>query len=130
MKMNGSLIDTNVIIKMLHNDPEAVSLLQRVEKPYTSVVVKGELYYGVCKSARREANMELFRSALSKFEILPLDDDSIAVSYALIKSGLEKQGKKIPENDVWIAATAHVYGLPVVSFDKHFSYISQIRLIS
>jgi predicted nucleic acid-binding protein len=66
---------------------------------------------------------------LSKFEILPIDDD-IAVSYALIKSELEKTGKKLPENDVWIAATAHVYGLPVISFDKHFSYISQIQLIS
>jgi tRNA(fMet)-specific endonuclease VapC len=115
---------------MLHNDPEAVSLLQRVEKPYTSVIVKGELYYGSHKSKRRETNIELFRNTLSKFEILPLDDDNIAVSYDLIKSGLEKQGRKIPENYVWIAATAHVYGLSVASFDKHFSCISQIRLIS
>jgi tRNA(fMet)-specific endonuclease VapC len=114
---------------MLHNDPEAVNLLQKAEKPYISVIVKGELYYGASKSARQEANMELFRDTLSKFEILSLDGDGIAVSYALIKSELEKKGKKIPENDVWIAATAHVYGLTVVSFDKHFSYISQIRLI-
>jgi tRNA(fMet)-specific endonuclease VapC len=128
--MNGSLIDTNVIIKMLHNEPEAVSLLQKAEKPYTSIIVKGELYYGACKSERREANMELFRNTLSKFEILTLDNDNIAVSYALIKSELEKKGKKIPENDVWIAATAHVYGLSVISFDRHFSYISQIQLIS
>jgi predicted nucleic acid-binding protein len=127
--MNGSLIDTNVIIRMLHNDTEALTLLQKAGKPYASVIVKGELYYGADKSARREANMELFRNTLSNFEILPINDD-IAVSYALIKSGLEKQGKKIPENDVWIAATAHVYGLPIISFDKHFSYISQIQLIS
>jgi uncharacterized protein with PIN domain len=32
--MNGSLIDTNVIIKMLHNEPEAVTLLQEVEASY------------------------------------------------------------------------------------------------
>jgi predicted nucleic acid-binding protein len=128
--MNGSLIDTNVIIKMFNNEPEAVRLLQKVENPYASIIVKGELYYGAGKSARREANMALFRNVLSKFEILPLDDDNIAVSYALIKSELEKKGKKIPENDVWIAATAHAHGLSVVSFDKHFSYISQIQLIS
>ncbi|MDR1288756.1 MAG: PIN domain-containing protein [Treponema sp.] len=128
--MNGSLIDTNVIIKMLHNEPEAVTLLQEVETPYVSIIVVGELYYGACKSARREANMELFRNTLSKFEILPLDDDNIAVSYAFIKSELEKKGRKIPENDIWIAATAHVHGLPVISFDRHFSYISQIQLIS
>ena len=127
--MNGSLIDTNVIIKMLHNEPEAVSLMQKAEKPYVSIIVKGELYYGAHKSARREANMKLFRNTLSQFEILTLDNDNIAVPYALIKSELEKKGRKIPENDIWIAATAHVYGLQVVSFDKHFTYVSQISLI-
>jgi predicted nucleic acid-binding protein len=127
--VNGSLVDTNVIIKMLHNDAEAIGLLQKAGKLYTSVVVKGELFYGAAKSARQEANRELFRNTLSKFEILPIDDD-VAVSYALIKSKLEKKGKQIPENDVWIAATAHVCGLPVISFDKHFSYVDQIRLIS
>jgi tRNA(fMet)-specific endonuclease VapC len=127
--MNGSLIDTNVIIKMLHNEPEAVSLLQKAAKPYVSIIVKGELYYGAYKSARREANMALFRNTLSQFEILTLDNGNIAVSYALIKSELEKKGRTIPENDIWIAATAHVYGLPIISFDRHFSYISQIQLI-
>jgi hypothetical protein len=30
--MNGSLVDTNVIIRMLHNDTEAVGLLQKAGK--------------------------------------------------------------------------------------------------
>jgi predicted nucleic acid-binding protein len=58
-----------------------------------------------------------------------LDNDHIAVSYGLIKSELEKKGKKIPENDIWIAATAHMYGLSVATFDQHFSYISHIQLV-
>jgi tRNA(fMet)-specific endonuclease VapC len=127
--MNGSIIDTNVIIKMLHGDPDAIALFQKIEKAYVSLTIKGELYYGAFKSARRESNMELFRKTLAKYETLSLDNDDIAVSYGLIKSDLERQGKKIPENDIWIAATAHVYGLSVATFDQHFAYISQIQLV-
>jgi predicted nucleic acid-binding protein len=127
--MNGSIIDTNVIIKMLHGDPDAIALLKKIEKAYVSITIKGELYYGASKSARRESNMELFRKTLANYETLSLDDDDIAVSYGLIKSELEKQGKKIPENDIWIAATAHVYGLSVATFDQHFTCIRQIQLV-
>jgi predicted nucleic acid-binding protein len=73
--------------------------------------------------------MELFRKTLEKYEPLSLDNDTIAVSYGLIKSELEKKGKKIPENDIWIAAAAHVYDLSIATFDQHFTYISQIHLV-
>lgn len=97
MKMNGSsIIDTNVIIKMMHNEPEALSLLQKIEKPYVSIISKGELYYGAYKSSYRDSNMELFCDVLSKFEIIPIDGEDIPLSYALIKSELRKKGKKIP----------------------------------
>jgi tRNA(fMet)-specific endonuclease VapC len=85
MNMTGSIIDTNVIIKMLHGEQEAIELLQKVEKAYVSTIIKGELYYGASKSARREANIELFRKTLEKYETLSLDSDTIAVSYGLIR---------------------------------------------
>jgi predicted nucleic acid-binding protein len=64
--------------------------------------------------------MGLFRNTLSEFEILPFDDDNMAVSYALIKSEPGKEGKKMPENDIRIAATC-AYGLSAVGFDRPFS---------
>ena len=73
-----------------------------------------ENYTMASKSARREANMELFRKTLEKHETLPLDNDTLAVFYGLIKSELEKKGKKIPGNDIWIAAAAHIYDLLLV----------------
>ena len=62
-------------------------------------------------------------------EIIPLDD-AVCVSYAKIKLELKKKGRPIPDNDIWIAACAHAYGLPVATFDQHFSEISQIELIN
>jgi predicted nucleic acid-binding protein len=127
--MNGSIIDTNVILKMLHGEPEAITLLQKVKKAYVSIIIKGELYHGASNSVRREENMDLVRKALSKFKMLSLDDDDIAVSYDLIQSELKKKKTKIPENDIWIAATAHAYGLSLATFDQHFANISQIELV-
>ena len=37
-------------------------------------------------------------------------------------------GKPIPENDVWIAALAKEYNLPIASRDKHFEYVSELGI--
>ena len=80
------------------------------------------------KSARKDDNMALFWTVLSTFEILPVNE-AVAVSYALIKSDLINNGIKIPENDLWIAGTAHANGLSLATFDSHFENISRIKII-
>jgi predicted nucleic acid-binding protein len=44
--MSGSLIDTNVIIKVLNGNAEAVNLFDSLENVYISVITVGELIYG------------------------------------------------------------------------------------
>jgi tRNA(fMet)-specific endonuclease VapC len=127
--MNGSVIDTNVIIKMLVNDQAAIDLLSKVEKAYVPVQVVGELFYGAEKSTRRQENMNLFENVLADFEILPTSR-ATAVSYAVIKANLAKAGHNIPDNDIWIAAVAHEHDLTVASFDAHFTFIQDINLIN
>jgi predicted nucleic acid-binding protein len=51
------------------------------------------------------------------------------VHYAVIRLGLKSRGMPIPENDIWISALALQYRLPVLSRDKHFSFIPEIRHI-
>jgi tRNA(fMet)-specific endonuclease VapC len=126
--MSGSVLDTNVITKMLDKDPAAIALIRKVESLYTSVIVAGELYFAAAKSARREANFAIFREALSCIEIIPIDDMA-CMSYAEIKLALQKKGKPIPDNDIWTAACAHSHGLSVATLDRHFSEIAQIELV-
>jgi len=57
-------------------------------------------------------------------------DDATAVHYAAIRFGLKSRGMPIPENDIWIAALALQYRLPVLSRDKHFSFIPEIRHVT
>jgi tRNA(fMet)-specific endonuclease VapC len=125
--MNGSVVDTNVIIRMLNGDNEAIETLEKIEKVFVPIVVVGELFYGAYKSARKDENMALFTAVLSTFEILPVDE-ATAVSYALIKTDLTKNAIKIPENDLWIAATAHANDLTLATFDSHFENISMIKI--
>jgi predicted nucleic acid-binding protein len=66
--------------------------------------------------------------ALDDLELLPMTK-ATAVSYANIKAKLVKSGYNIPDNDIWIAASAHEHGLSVAVFDNHFSYIEDIELL-
>jgi tRNA(fMet)-specific endonuclease VapC len=126
--MSGSVLDTNVITKILDKDPAAIHMIENIEKLYTSIIVVGELYYAALKSGRVEANLEIFREALSCMEIISIDE-TISMAYAKIKLDLTKKGKPIPDNDIWIAACASVHNLSVATFDGHFSEISQIELM-
>jgi tRNA(fMet)-specific endonuclease VapC len=126
--MSGSVLDTSVITKILDKDPVAIHMIENIEKLYTSIIVVGELYYAALKSGRVEANLEIFREALSCMEIISIDE-TISMAYAEIKLGLKKKGRPIPENDIWIAACAYVHSLSVATLDGHFSEISQIELV-
>jgi len=126
--VNGSILDTNVITKLLDKDPAAISLVQKIEKPFTSLIVAGELYFAALNSSRIDINLEKVKEALSCLGIILLDD-KVCMSYAKIKMEFKKKGKPIPDNDIWIAACACVHDLSVATFDHHFSEISQIELL-
>lgn len=48
----------------------------------------------------------------------------------MIKSRLRKKGRPIPENDIWIAATAQEHALVLVTRDPHFQEIEDLRVES
>ena len=43
------------------------------------------------------------------------------------KSKLKKQGKKIPENDIWIAACAICADVCLMTKDAHFDQIDRLK---
>jgi tRNA(fMet)-specific endonuclease VapC len=127
--MNGSVIDTNVIIRMLNNDEAAIDLLNTVSGAFIPIIVVGELFYGAKKSARRRENMALFRKVIDSFDGILVIDEMVAESYGAIKFDVKKNGFTIPENDLWIAAVSHAHDLPLATFDEHFKHISCIEII-
>lgn len=125
--MNGSLIDTNVIIKVMNGDSTAIDFFETIEDIYLPVIAIGELMYGANKSSKKEYNIKLFSDFANEYPILHIDS-TVAFIYGETKYELVKKGVNIPENDIWIAAIAISNGLELVTYDKHFSTISNMRL--
>jgi len=70
-----------------------------------SVITYGELYYGATKSNQKaKALAELDTTVRG----IPVQDLTLSVSeaYGVIRAALEKQGRVIGNNDIWIAAHA------------------------
>jgi len=127
--MNGDMIDTNVIIKYLAGDASTKRLLDNASEISVSVIVVGELQYGAHKSTQAKSNLELFDNFLSNFSIIPVDVN-IAKIYGEVKEKLRKRGINIPENDVWIAATAKSRQSRLLTYDAHFKSVDGLVVVS
>ena len=128
--MNGKcLVDTNVIIRLLRADARSVELFDQADRIYIPAIVAGELFYGAENSTQKQENIKIFSEFLSQYQIVGVNL-SIAKLYGEIKAQLKMAGKTIPENDLWIAATAKSYQYTLITFDDHFSDIEGLHIMS
>lgn len=84
---------------------EVSGLATPTEQIFVPAVVLGELYFGVLKSQRQEANLSRVEEFTTASNVLPVDA-GVARHYGEPRNGLRRIGRPIPENDIWIAATA------------------------
>jgi predicted nucleic acid-binding protein len=113
-----ALADTSLFIAIEQNRPISD---QPPEQISVSVITIGELRLGVL--AATDANSRARRlETLSRVEALdPLPVDSqVAHAWAVLRLALRDQGKRMPLNDSWIAATAIAHHLPVASQDGDY----------
>ena len=126
--MNGNLMDTNVIVRILNNDTELIDQLSEIGSLCTCSIVLGELLYGAAKSLRTEQNRNAAISFCSCYPLYTVTD-SVADVYGSIKHSLLSHGHVLPENDIWIAATALANDMAIVTQDKHFDFIPNLKVI-
>jgi len=130
MQMSGRyLVDTNVIIRLLKSDERAVEMFDNADEIYVPVIVAGELFYGAQNSTQKQANMAIFNDFLSQYIIIDIDPP-IAEMYGEIKAQLKRSGITIPENDLWIAATAKAKRYKLLTFDNHFENVDGLQVVS
>ena len=123
--MNGKLVDTNVIIRFLKGQTELFSLFDDMENLYVSSISVGELMYGAELSQKKDFNSKGYYSFCEQMKVLNIDMD-IAKTYGKIKSVLKAKGRPIPENDIWIAATALTANLSLITADSDFENIPEL----
>lgn len=126
--MNGNLMDTNVIVRVLNGDRELINELSKISSLCTCTVVLGELMYGAAKSAHVVQNKQNVKSFCSRYPLLGVSN-IVAEFYGEIKKDLLSHGNVMPENDMWIAATALANDMTVITQDKHFEHIQNLMVI-
>lgn len=99
------LLDTNIVIELFKGNPSIITRLKNRKSVDVPVAVLGELLLGAYCSSNPKKHLKIINAFLKKCHVLVIDDQT-AKQYAIIKAGLFKKGKPIPENDIWIAATA------------------------
>ena len=120
--VNGKLVDTNVIIRFLKGTTELFPLFDDMEKLFVSSISVGELMYGAELSKKADFNRTLYSDFCEQMNVLSVDSD-IAKNYGKIKAQLKHKGRPIPENDIWIAATAVTANLCLMTADSDFENI-------
>lgn len=126
--MSGSyLLDSSVLILTLNRNQPIRKKLNEVDALYTSTIALGELYYGAERSLQVARNIAEINELAKELTILSVDARA-ARFYAHIKRDQEKRGLSLPENDLWIAATAMQFGLTLAARDKHFTWVTGLTL--
>lgn len=125
--MSGNYrLDTNIIIALLNQDAGIKQKAAAVTF-YLPAIAPGELYHGAYKSAKIQDNLNRIESFLLDTTILNCDRVT-AQFFGRIREQLRTKGRPIPENDIWIAATARQYGLILVTQDEHFQHVDGLTL--
>lgn len=122
------LLDTNRVIDYLAGAPDIDRIISQASDVFLSAVVFGEMPYGALNSTHVERNVAIVRRLVDHFTILDCDQ-STALTYAELKVALRKKGRPIPDNDLWIAATALQHGLTLATRDEHFSVVENLRTV-
>ena len=121
-----ALLDTSIIVALLRNDPLIVARLPTYHIAISAIVV-GELYFGAERSLDPVREAAKIRALSGDVQILSCDWTT-GQQYGTIKNMLTRRGTLIPENDMWIAATALQHNLPLVSRDEHFRWIEGLAV--
>ena len=118
------LLDTSAYSALQRGHLPVLDVMRQAEMVAVSAVVLGELYSGFRAGIRWAENTVQLAQFLSKPSVRVLDvTEETALRYAEVNVYLQKKGRPIPRNDVWIAATALEHGLQLLTLDVHFREI-------
>jgi tRNA(fMet)-specific endonuclease VapC len=125
--MSGDcLLDTNIVIAIFKPEQTVLDQLAASRETYLCPPVLGELYFGAAKSRSVDQNISRIDDFLTTVQFIPCDAETARV-FGFTRNELARKGRPIPENDLWIAATALQHDLVVVTRDAHFNAIDGLR---
>ena len=129
--MNSILLDTSAYTRLINGDKEVYNHIIQTDIIYVSTVMLGELYAGFFGGSKPDWNSNILRDFLEKETVRIIDvSQNTAKIFGGIKNELKQKAKMIPINDIWIAAHAIETDSILLTYDKHFTNISNLRIWS
>jgi tRNA(fMet)-specific endonuclease VapC len=130
MNVAGSvLVDTNVVVAFFRGDKVLHPRFAGLTPIYLPWVVLGELHFGAHRAQRRQQQLAYIRDLLKYAVVLFADQDTTEI-YGQVKAELAGLGRPIPYNDLWIAAMARQYDLPLATRDGHFAQVPGLKTLA
>ncbi|WP_233221005.1 type II toxin-antitoxin system VapC family toxin [Chlorogloea sp. CCALA 695] len=121
MKNIGYLLDTNIITALLKKNEKVNRELDKVSSQEQEVFISCITFYEIKRGllyAKAARQLSEFEQLCKKYKVVLLDDLQIIEKASEIHADLKRKGTPIQDADVFIAATAIVKGLILVSNDS------------
>ena len=124
------LLDTNICIYASKNLPQVRAKINRYFPGdlVISTITYGELRFGAEKSIRPANALRGLHEFIEAVPVVPLEVET-AEHYARLRFHLQRVGKPIGNNDLWIAAHCLQLGLTLVTNnEREFSRIPNLPI--
>lgn len=127
--MSNYLIDTNVITALLKNNTIVLETIEKALLRGDQIFINGISYYEIKRgllTIGAHSKIAVFERFCGEFGTIWLGEQRIFDKAADIYVSLRKTGTLIEDADIFIAATAIVYDLILVSDDTDFQKVTHL----
>ncbi len=129
--MNYKLaLDTNAYTALGAGDDAVAKLVSLAPQIGLPQPVLGEIYFGMYNGSLIEKNNESLVKFLNnpRVTLLEITADTARL-FGEIATQLRKDGKKIQQNDIWIAALCKQYNYVLASKDAGFKAVTGLQTV-
>ena len=121
-------LDTSRLTDLFQGDANLASFLGGCDEVWIPFVVLAEMKAGFLGGTRQIQNAALLSNLLNRETVAVLyADRETTEQYARLFVQLKRAGTPVPDNDLWIAALSMEHDLAVITRDRHFDHIPQLR---
>ena len=127
--MKTVLLDSCVVIDLFNGVRDAAPRIAEADRIFLSPLVLGEVRAGFGDTRKELAKKAVLDDFLAlPYVEVPSLSETTSEYYAGLFRYLRKAGRKIPDNDLWIASQALELGTLLLTRNTHFSGIPNLRV--
>ena len=123
------LVDTTWVIEYLRGNQDIIQGLQayRAEGLAIAIVSLAELYEGVFRSNNPAGNEAILKDFLTDVAVLGIDEE-VCIIFGKEMARLRQIGMGVGDMDLLIAATALRHDLTLLTADRDFERVKDLKL--